>query len=96
MIITCRPNSNDHQTLNLRHETVTTSRVFTQATAMSGQSARNQASHQQNHGGDLQDQQDAREQAPRISQTSTVHQLVAAPKTPSSNEQNKEQGTSSS
>jgi hypothetical protein len=63
---------------------------------MSGQSARNQASHQQNHGGDLQDQQDAREQAPRISQTSTVHQLVAAPKTPSSNEQNKEQGTSSS
>ena len=71
---------------------VTTSHVSAQASQLSEQAARDQTFHQQDHRGDLQDQQEAREQAPGVGQTSSDRQVAAAA-TPSSNQHNREQGT---
>ena len=85
IIITSRPNLNEYQTLNLRQEMVTSLGVPSQ---LSRQSTTNQASHLQ---GNVQEQQNAREQAPIVDQRSTVRQEVA-PNTLSSSQHNKEQG----
>lgn len=82
VIIMSRPNLNEYQTLNLRQEMVTTLGVPSQ------QSATNQVLHPR---GILQEQQNAREQAPTVDQRSIAHQ-DAAPNTLSSNNHNKEQG----
>ena len=82
---------NEHQTLNLGQELVTALRVSTQANQMSEQSVGNQVSKQQNRGRDLEEQQHAREQAPNVGQTRTVHEVPTA-RTPSSDQQNEEQG----
>ena len=89
--ITRRSNLNEHQTLNLGQELVTALRVSTQANVMSEQSVRKQASQQQNRGRDLEEQQHAREQAPNVGQTRTVHEVTTA-KTPSSDQHKGEQG----
>jgi hypothetical protein len=92
--ITSRQNLNERQTLNMEQEQVNALRVSTQANKISEKSARNQASLQQSHGRDLEEQQHAprtREQAPSVDQASTDHQAAIA-KTPSSGQRDGEKG----
>ena len=91
--VTRRSNLDKYQTMNPREEMATTSHVPTQVGERSEQVTINQVSHQRSDGKQgSYEQQEARKQTSSLGQITTVLQ-VTTPKTPSSNQHSREEGT---